>query len=540
MKQHLFSRFFNFVLSPIRHNFTHFVMIFVLASGFQIFSQFLMNDPLRNFNIVTMFMWGLVIAYLGSGIIMITPLKLCLRNITIGIIYSLLVLSSLADIIIFGALRIVWNENFPAILAATNSQESAEFIDFYFSGNTIFWILGWIFFCVVIGLFLKYLRKHAVAFSKKTKDFIAYVLLGLTVVSVVYVCRTPDTKAFTISLPGKIYSMRFFKQVEDIEMPQLKIFRVSDPDISTVYLVIGESHSRSHSQLYGYEKQNMPRLSALLPDRLVVFDDIEASETHTQAAFKGFMTTSGYSSEPWNKSNNIIQLMKEAGYKTIWISNQNCRGVHENVISRFVSLCDTSLWTSDQYSIKDFTLISRYDGSLPLIYDKFDEKDGFVVFHLMGSHAKFSCRYPSSFKGFKPDEYKGFPENQRSSLAEYDTAILYTDYVLNEIFKRAEKTGALVIYFSDHGLDLFVTDPNRCGHADNNNPESVRVGKQIPFMVYVPEVFEKEHPELVSRIRKAAKQKGNTNQLFFTLMDVLGVSSPQWPDAAKHSLFYVD
>ena len=34
-----------------------------------------MNDPLRNFNIVTMFMWGLVIAYLGSGIIMITPPK---------------------------------------------------------------------------------------------------------------------------------------------------------------------------------------------------------------------------------------------------------------------------------------------------------------------------------------------------------------------------------------------------------------------------------------------------------------------------------
>lgn len=67
------GKIFRWLLKPIRNNFIHFAMVFILASGFQIFSQFLMQDPLRMFNVVTMTMWGLIIAYSASAIILVLP-----------------------------------------------------------------------------------------------------------------------------------------------------------------------------------------------------------------------------------------------------------------------------------------------------------------------------------------------------------------------------------------------------------------------------------------------------------------------------------
>lgn len=540
MKQLSIIRAIDIAVKPIRHNFIHFAMLFFLASGFQIFSQFLMQDPLRMFNVVTMTMWGLIIAYIASAIILILPPRWP-HKIAVIIIYTLLSLSTLTDIIIYATLQLVWNENFPGILAATNSQESAEFVEYYFSGSTIIWIVGWMVFSLLYYQCIKLIIRHKLL-TNRWKNYITFIISGMVVVSALYIIRVPDTKAFATSVPGKLYSMRFFKQVEEIEMPELELTDTKESHIPTVFLIIGESHSRSHSQLYGYDKTNMPRLSSLPSDKFVVFSDIESPGTHTQESFKTFMTPSDYSNILWYKSNNVIQLMKEAGYRITWISNQNCRGVHENVISRFANLSDTTLWTSDKYSIEDFTLMSRYDESLLTLYDKLDHSSAnknFFIFHLMGSHVKFSCRYPPTFKGFSANEYQNYPENQRSNLAAYDTSILYTDYVLSEIFKRAEKVGAIAIYFSDHGLDVYNSEPTRCSHANPNNPESVMFGKQIPFMVYIPESFEQEHPELVQRIHKASSQGGNTNQLFFTLMDILGATSPQWPDAADHSLFHV-
>lgn len=531
MIRNISKKIIEIILKPIRNNAITFVMAFVLAAGFLLCAQLI--HPLGYFGGVTIALWGIATAYFLSAAILLTPKYL--RKIVSAIIFAILIIFSIVDVAIFAAIRAYWNNNFPSILAATNKQETTEFLSFYFSGSTLFVILAWAAICLFVFFACKYIVKHKQSLPPRLKKAVLYTTLAASMTATIFCFSTGYTTGCELSLLGKIYSFRYYNSIEELDAPTLQVTKIADTETPTIFLIIGESHSRLHTQLYGYEKENMPHLSALSPSQLVTFDSIDAPATHTQEAFKWFMTTAAQSNKQWYKSNNIIQLTQQAGIKTTWISNQNKMGIYANVISRFTSLCDTTLWTNAEYSI---TNLPHYDSRLTQLYDSITDHSGLTVFHLMGSHPNFTNRYPADFKGFKESEYTKYPEHQRNDLATYDTSILYTDSLLNEIFNRAEDIGAIAIYFSDHGLDVYNSDPYKCAHADHTDPASLFFGKQIPFFVYIPKSFAIAHPDLTRRIQNTAHNKGNTNQLFFTLMDILGLKSPQYPEAAKYSLFY--
>jgi heptose-I-phosphate ethanolaminephosphotransferase len=62
-------------------------------------------------------------------------------------------------------------------------------------------------------------------------------------------------------------------------------------------------------------------------------------------------------------------------------------------------------------------------------------------------------------------------------MAEYDNSVLYNDYVVSEIIKCFADKDAVVLYFSDHAIDLFETDEKYCGHALSNNASSENICK---------------------------------------------------------------
>lgn len=537
MIRQFLKKFLDIILYPIRYNFVHFIMLFWVSSASQIFSQLLMHDVMR-----TLFVWGFVIAYIGSAVISVASPK-WLRRLVAIIIYTLLSISSLIDISIYATLKTIWNEEFPAVLAGTNLDEAFEFIEFYFGWNSILWIIG---FMLSIALILLILRRFWTGdrISDRVKNWVSYIFFGLTLASAAFLLYVPNTKAFNITIFGKIRFFKYFYiKPPEIESSALTVIRNNKDDAFPIFVIIGESHSRSHSQMYGYDKPTMPHLTSLISDRFVVFKNIDAPATYTEGSIRRIMTTSDYSDLEWNKSNTVIQLMKKAGYHTRWLSNQSCRGLTDNYLNRFANLCDEAKWSGDLNCVYFIDQYNSFDENLIGLLDesniKINSKE-FVVIHFIGSHVSFDRRFPKSFKSFDSGLYDRIPQYQRKQMASYDTSIRYTDYVLNELFKRIEKTGGLAFYFSDHGLDFYNTNPDKCGHANNNDPLSVKYGKQIPFFVYISESFAKDHPELVERIHKASSRPGNTDQLFFTLMDVLDATSPQWPKAAEHSLFRAD
>ena len=153
-----------------------------------------------------------------------------------------------------------------------------------------------------------------------------------------------------------------------------------------------------------------------------------------------------------------------------------------------------------------------------------DSKDNkFFCFHLMGSHSDFKKRYPESFKRFINDDYAEKPSNQHLFLAEYDNSILYNDYVVHEIMNLFHDKEAIVFYFSDHGFDVYESSSNHIGHAIKTDPNSVEIGKKIPFMIYTSPKYKKNFPEKVEMIKKTLNKSYNTRNLIFTIMDVVGI-----------------
>ncbi len=158
--------------------------------------------------------------------------------------------------------------------------------------------------------------------------------------------------------------------------------------------------------------------------------------------------------------------------------------------------------------------------------DSKDSKPIFYALHLMGNHAKYYNRYPSSFARFSQEDMLcrvDSVENLAATSVEenmhYDNSVLYGDFVLSEIIKRFENSDSLVLYFSDHGEEIYDWR-NFIGHSDS---KMSRFMVEIPFIIYVSDEFIAKHAELYKRLQKAQNQRYMNDDLIHTLLDIAGI-----------------
>ena len=142
----------------------------------------------------------------------------------------------------------------------------------------------------------------------------------------------------------------------------------------------------------------------------------------------------------------------------------------------------------------------------------------------MGQHQTYKERYPLSYNIFSKNDYIDFPKHQRETLAQYDNATIYNDFVINTIINYFEEKEAIIIYFPDHGHDIYYTDENYCGHGITAIAESDSIGKVIPFMIYTSNLYKKRFPETTQRIIESSHNIFNTENIIFTLLDIAGYS----------------
>ncbi len=127
--------------------------------------------------------------------------------------------------------------------------------------------------------------------------------------------------------------------------------------------------------------------------------------------------------------------------------------------------------------------------------------------HLMGSHRRYTNRYPMEFKkfGINDIEKKTSRENKRT-IAEYDNSVLYNDYVCEEIIKLLEKEDAIIFCFPDHGEEVYDTR-NMCGHTLEN--PSIPM-KEIPFWIWTSHIFQENRPLVEEAISTHTNKCFNT------------------------------
>ncbi len=306
-------------------------------------------------------------------------------------------------------------------------------------------------------------------------------------------------------------------------------------DIPKVIFILGESTSRHHMQLYGYDLPTTPNLSRReQAGELTAFSSVTSPYAGTMAVMRTlFSFYDNDAAGMWYDYGNIFDILREAGVHTSWLSNQESSGFYGSIGRTLASRCDEQAFTSHLAHTID--LSERYDEEvLPLLDDALagdgradvEPQSDFIVVHLMGAHEDFKRRYPASFARFTAaDETGGARDDAaaRQIRAEYDNAVLYDDHIVDAIIRRVEDQDALVIFLSDHGEE--VNDVrDLVGHGD----ESSAWQRDIPMVIWTSAKFRANHPEDVRRIHAAKDHAWQSDEMIHTLLDIMKIRMPQY------------
>ena len=413
------------------------------------------------------------------------------------------------------------------IILSTNYNETIEFFHSFISAQHLLLALS-----AITGFIILSLKK--IQIKKEWSNYILSLLYILSIFSIII----GDYDTLNTPL-GRLYNIYKVKHLIELT-PNLDLYKSNPNFVETteahpenIVIILGESFAKTHSSLYGYEKNTNPSLYTHQKDsNLHIFNNTTSPATHTLAAFKAIMGTFSYNREckEWYKHTTIPECLSLLGYKTIWISNQEQYGIRDNIPTRFAQLCDTVLFTQKKTSDKfnDEEILNYIDEN-PL------KKELFIL-HLMGQHPQYSERYPDKFNVFKEDEYLYLPQNQRKKVSEYDNATLYNDFVIDSIIHIFSKKEAIILYFSDHGQDIYFSDKDYCGHGITANAKSDSIGRDIPFMIYTSPKFKDKYPSLIEKIQNSTNKKFNIEDIIYTLIDISGYKFKDNNDVEKYSI----
>ncbi|MBD9574594.1 phosphoethanolamine transferase CptA [Pseudomonas sp. PDM23] len=300
----------------------------------------------------------------------------------------------------------------------------------------------------------------------------------------------------------------------------------------TLVLVLGESTTRQHMHLHGYGRDTTPNLDALAASGqgLTVFQNVVAPRPYTIEVMQQILTF-GDEQNPdrFLTDPSLINLMKQAGYKTFWITNQQTMTKRNTMLTTFSQQTDEQAYLNNQRNQN----ASQYDG---VVLDPFEKalKDPaqkkFIVVHLLGTHMDYRYRYPEEFAHFK--DRQGVPsalsDDQVETYNFYDNAVRYNDFVVSSLIKRysAANANGFMLYLSDHGEEVYSSgNHDRLGR---NEMDPTRPMYTIPFMVWTSPSWQAEHPR---DLQAVANRSYSSSHLIHTLSDLAGLSYDRYEPA---------
>jgi heptose-I-phosphate ethanolaminephosphotransferase len=263
----------------------------------------------------------------------------------------------------------------------------------------------------------------------------------------------------------------------------LKLINAEQP--STLVLVIGESTNRNHLSLYGYHRYTSPRLSRIKKE-LAIFNKVASPRPTTIEALEQVLTFADQENPDLVMTKpSLMNMMKQAGYKTFWITNQQTLTKRNTMLTTFSQQMDVQKYMNNSRAQNsreyDENVFEPFQAALN---DAATQK--FIVLHLLGTHMKYDYRYPSEFEKFKDgkDLPGHFSEEQIPAINSYDNAVLYNDFVMSEIISmlKNKHTRSLMTYFSDHGEDVYDTPPHNMLGRNEGKPTAAMY--TVPFIIW--------------------------------------------------------
>lgn len=472
---------------------------------------------------------------------------------TLGLLFSIVVLTlSAYELYLIGLYHVTYNMDLAQIMLSTNWREGSEFLDSITTGQ-VFDVCCQLLPSVASAFVVRLLTNHTSAVLAFGSSLAATLLILFGPIGHIYsdlrMCHHHSnfTGLEYSGIDRAIYNtLSAHKAIKHIAAEQAKIRssqrqlnEISITPISqqplNVILILGESARRSSMHCYGYPLPNTPYTDSLIQaQELIPFTNVIAPASATIQSNTRSLTffTHEEGEKPWYQFPSIIQVLRQAGYATAWIANQEITGEYSmsNLFGRQVDILtgnpaffnglggESVVNRPDLYDEAVLPLLFHYE-NLPDSLRTASPLGLFQVVHLMGSHMTYGERYPEAFARFTNDSLPDRKDAVKDAvISTYANSLLYTDHIIHEIIERYREENALVIYLSDHGDALFDEDyPELMGHA--LVPRAV----EIPLFVYFSPQLRKERPDLWRQISRQRDKRILSDLLTHALVDLLGI-----------------
>lgn len=460
------------------------------------------------------------------------------------------------------------------LIVETNGRESSEFFSaFVFSKGAIITYVSVIVLITIIVFFERLWKKIREKKWLKRK-FLVFIFGIISVFLLIagifssklyytlYKCQTyADLESWVIenipfpmdsftSTAYSIHALEATKNEIKIAVNLAKdIYRqpVTDEvnDSINIIYVLGESFIKSHASLYGYKLKTTPFMDTEEhKGNLVAFSDVVAPFNSTTLVEKNtFCCNSLSDGEEWYQTPYFPILFKKAGYKVLMWDIQ--RDFLKNAF--FTFSVNSFMYNRE---LQKYAYTYAFDKSFlydeDLVNDFFKKgesmmgKKNLIIFHLFGQHIDASERYPHG-KKFSKFSYKDIKRNEsyltkdkKQDIAEYDNATFYNDYVIKKIAEKYANKNTIMIYFSDHGEEIYDYRDSKGRNAGGSGvtPNLLKYQYEVPFVIWYSNSFKKKYPKLVKEIRSSKDKPFMTDNVCQILFHIVGMKT-KWYKADR-------
>jgi len=279
----------------------------------------------------------------------------------------------------------------------------------------------------------------------------------------------------------------------------LKTKKANNNEVTVV--VIGESLNKNHMNLYGYLRKTTPFLNK---EDILIFQNVYSNSVTTMPTLSYSLTEANQlNKKVFFKSLSLVDIFKNANYETYWITNQRLMGPNDNLVGAIAKKVDHLISVRNKKLDND---ISYDENIIPyfkdIITNKKINQNKIIFIHLMGSHAKYSLRYPNKYNKFIEWDNAIFGNKLDSYKTNtYDNSVLYNDYILHKIISILKNSNTIsnLIYFSDHSEDV----TNNKGHnPDDFTFEMTEIPMIIWFSKHYKKIYSDKYNILKNNISK--------------------------------------
>lgn len=288
-------------------------------------------------------------------------------------------------------------------------------------------------------------------------------------------------------------------------------------------LVVGESARADKLSIYGYSRETTPNLKALGDTLIIMTDAVTQSNTTHKSTALIMSSASAVDFEKAYTQKSLVSAFNEAGFKTMFISNQVAKGSFMDLYAAEAS--NRMDMPNRKENDKEFVDYDIHTLKHVKEYIESTTENVLIVVHTYGSHLQYHDRYPKEFEKWTPASSTSIAMKDKTQLNNaYDNTILYTDYFLSEVIKLidSEDVCSGILYLSDHGEDLLDDERARFMHS---SPTLTYYQLHIPFLMWISPEYKEEYPQKYDALLCNRTKSISSSSVFHTMLDMANIKT---------------